>query len=645
MATRDIAAPARRGEKPASSPMTLAHGPLSRCRAAALCGLAAALGCAGAPALAGAGALEERVVVVAERVPDRTSQPPFAALTLDAEAIRRSQAVSLESLLDGLPGVSVSSAGGHGSLTSMFVRGGASDHSLVLVDGVPVHALSSDAARLEFLPPGLFAQVEVLRGPRSALYGSQGIGGVVRLLSAPPRPPGQPADSLSARASHYVGSHGLAGVALSSRYRDGGRDVHWSALAERADGIDRHEAGSDDRDGADLYALRWGARGDAGAGEWRIDAAARRGRGEYDNPFASADRDGARSVVTERQARLDWRGPLAGDWRVLARLGGFRGRDLAEDDAPLESSSERRVLSVQFLRPSEDGEWRGILDWTEERYDVPGRAPLNRSRRRFAAVGGLWSRRVGAQLLEASVRWDHSGQFGAELSPQLAWALDAGAWRWRLGYGEGFKAPSFSQLYQDFPAFSFYANPDLRPERSRGVEAGLRRRGSESDVELTWFDTRVRGLIDAVAAARADDPDAFVQANVKRARMRGVEFALARSVGSARFVASATWLDAVNAVSGRALLRRPGLSGRAELSWPRARGSLALELTGRRDWTDLGDVEMPGYALANLRWERRLQSRFWLGLSLNNLANRRYQTLDGYHNARRNAVLRLAYNL
>ena len=576
------------------------------------------------------------------------SATAFAGLVLDAQAIRRSQAVTLEGLLDGLPGVSITSSGGHGSLSSLFLRGAESDHALVLVDGVSVNALSSDTARLEFLNPRHFAQLEVLRGPRSALYGSQGIGGVMHLISAAPRLPEQAAAPPESRLSQYLGSNGLAGFTLSSRYRNRDDvDMHWSASAERLDGIDRHQAGSDDRDGASLYAVRYGLQGDAGEGAWWLDASARRGKSEYDNPYASPDQDNY-TVVRERQGQVGWRGPLAGDWRASARASGFRNHDVAEDALPLQSRSARHALSVQVLRVVQDAEWRAIVDWTQERYALPGRAPLQRSRRHRGAVGGLWSQRFGAHLVEASLRWDRSSQFGGAFSPQLAWALDAGAWRWRLGYGEGFKTPSFEQLYQDFPAFSYYANPDLRPESSRSLEAGMRYQGRVFELDVSGFGTELRDLISARARASASDasaPSDFVQANVGRARMRGIELASRWEFDAARLAAYATWLDAVNRDSGEDLLRRPKFSGRFELSWRSAYGELTAQLAGRRDWLDVGPLRMPGYALLNLRWERRWQARYRIGLALNNATNRRYQLLDGYRNPTRNLTASLAYTL
>ncbi len=585
----------------------------------------------------------EVVLVTAVRGARAESSLPFGGLALDAAAIRRSQARSLEELLDGLPGISMASSGGHGSLTSLFLRGAESDHSLVLVDGVQVNSLASDTASLQFLNPRQLARVEVLRGPRSALYGSQGIGGVLHLLSEEPALAAGARSAPEAQVTHYLGSLGLLGTTLSSRYADrAGRESHWSASAERTDGIDRAEQGSADADGADLYALRYGLRGGEADGAWRLSAALRRGRGEYDE-FSQYD---ALNTVREWQAQAGWRGQFAEVWEWQVRASGFRSASDSDDSsAPLSSRSDRRVLSWQMARQSGGGEWRFGMDLTGERYHLRDTA-LARNHRDIAAGYALWSRSLGDHLLEAAARWDRSDTFGSELSKSLAWSWDLGAWRWRLGYGEGFKLPSFVDLYQNFAAFSFYANPDLEAERSRGAEMGLRYRSARLDVELSLFDLRMRDLIGV-----ASEPRGLTLANMARARSRGAELSQRWSFGPAELAIAATWLDAKNLGDGLDLLSRPAFNGRAELSWRRETWSMALELAGRRDWREPGSsfpfqpVDMPGFALLNWRWERRFLGRYALRASLDNLTGRDYRLRDGFHMPGRQFSLGVQYNL
>ena len=122
-------------------------------------------------------------VVSANREPQRRSQTPAATTVFNRDDIERLQIRSVAELLERVPGVSITRTGGAGSQTGLFLRGTSSTQTLVLVDGQRIAATSSGTSSLEFLSPDQIERIEVVRGSRSALYGSDAIGGVVQIFT------------------------------------------------------------------------------------------------------------------------------------------------------------------------------------------------------------------------------------------------------------------------------------------------------------------------------------------------------------------------------------------------------------------------------------------------------------------------------
>ena len=125
------------------------------------------------------------IIVAANRLEQSLTAVLAATTVIDKETIQQSSAQSLAGLLASVPGMQFSPSGGQGAQTSLFMRGTESDHTLILVDGVQMTTNSGSAGRLEFIPLDQIERVEIVRGPRSSIYGSEAIGGVVNIITKP----------------------------------------------------------------------------------------------------------------------------------------------------------------------------------------------------------------------------------------------------------------------------------------------------------------------------------------------------------------------------------------------------------------------------------------------------------------------------
>ncbi|HLY53850.1 MAG TPA: TonB-dependent receptor plug domain-containing protein, partial [Steroidobacteraceae bacterium] len=131
-----------------------------------------------------------QVIITASRAPEPQSESLFSTTVLTRADIEASQAQSVQDLLAGLAGINIDNAGGLGQASSVFIRGADSDHTLLLIDGVRVGSATLGAAPFEIIPLEQIDHIEVVRGPRSTLYGSDAVGGVIQIFTRQADQPG-----------------------------------------------------------------------------------------------------------------------------------------------------------------------------------------------------------------------------------------------------------------------------------------------------------------------------------------------------------------------------------------------------------------------------------------------------------------------
>jgi vitamin B12 transporter len=590
----------------------------------------------------------DRVVVTATRTAVTTDAALAPVEIIDREQIERSQAGSVAELLRGRAGINISNQGGDGKLTSVFVRGAESDHVLVLIDGIRIGSATSGAAAFQDLPLQFVDRIEIVRGPRSSLYGSDAIGGVIQIFTRRDRGPAQ------GRFAIGIGSHGRreAGAGIG-----GGNDRGWygiDAAYQRTDGINACDGAGfpifagcfvddeTDRDGYTRRALS--LRGGVALGEsltlngrWLES----RGDNEYDGGFVNY------SEVVQRVigAKLRW----DINERSTLQISAGRNRDASDNfidtsaagrTANGDFASDRDSASLQYDIALTDTQTLSVgADWLRDRIDSDTKYDIKDRRNvaAFAQYQGRFDTAIGTQDLQLALRRDDNEQFGGETTGTAAWGLGFGdGWRVTAGYGTGFKAPSFNELY-----FPFFGNPALRPESSRTLEAGLAWRGERTAVRLDAFETDVADLI-------AFDISLFLPNNIDRARLRGAELTIDSSIDDWDIAFSASLLDAENRSGsnrGNELPRRARESAR--LSVDRAFGAIRVGATiigegGRYD--DVANTRrIGGYATLDLRAEYGFGDAWTLQAGVANVFDRDYETAAFYNQPGRTYQVRLRY--
>ena len=589
----------------------------------------------------------DTVQVTATHTPLTVADSLAAVEVIDRDAIARSPARSLPELLRGRPGITLVNQGGLGKLSSLFLRGTESDHTLILVDGVRIGSTTAGLTALQDIPLAQIERIEIVRGPRSSLYGADAIGGVIQIFTR--RLPGQA--GVQGRASLGAGSHGLreASAGLDLRGARGGLGLELAH--QRTDGINAcsgyfnpqtwQGAGCfivpgthTDRDGYRNTSV--GLRADFAPDEaWLLQLHGLRASGHNDYDGDYSDNDDYRQQVVG--GRLRW-APREGT-SVQLSLGrnqddttnflghAFSSRiDSTRDSASLQG--ETRLAPGQAVTAG--------IDWLRDRAQVRDPYSPFAARRGNRGAFVQYLGQFAAQELQASLRHDDNDQFGGKTTGSLAWGWAfAPGWRLAASHGTAFKTPTFNELY-----YPYYGNPGLRPESSRSNELSLRRIAADWEVQLNAYQTVIDDLI-------AYDSRLFATNNLDQARIRGLELTGRLQLRDWTVHGALGWLDARNRSRGayfdHRLPRRPPRSARLDLD--RRLGDWSLGLTAIAEaarWDDVANtLRVGGYATVDARADWQFAPAWRLQASVINLFDRRYQTAAYYNQPGREFALRL----
>ena len=574
----------------------------------------------------------EEIIVAANRVEQSIGTVLAATTVIDKDSIRRSSAQNLAELLAGVPGMQFSPAGGLGAQTSLFLRGTESDHTLILVDGVQMTTSTGPAGRLEFIPLNQIERVEIVRGPRSSVYGSEAIGGVLNIITKP-----QVGGDFNGSLKVMAGTQNSSDANLGLQGRVGNTALSLNASRQQTDGIDFSERGSSDDDGYenDSYSLslthQFGERFSLSSTYSSFDA-----RSDYDDGVVNTDSQQFSTALTAA---------LSESWDSSLIIEQFK-----EDNADAgsfgltNSASENRRLSWQnnYSFDARNLLFFGVDRQEQElRYATFGALQTDTSRDNDG-VFGVYIHEGAALDFTLSLRNDDNERFGDHSTGSVAIGRDltdsVRAW---VSYGTAFKAPNLIDLYVDFPAFFFFANPNLDPETAQSLELGLQASALGASWQLNIFRNDIDDLI-------ATDASFTSLANIQQARIDGLEATVSTSVSGWGLDAALTLLEHENRSTGVGLLRRPEQTLSINLARDFGVLDLTLNLLAQGEHLDIdpvsfGNSKVGGFGVLNVIAGYQLSEDFELRLRIGNLLDKDYQVVDGFNTQDRTAQLSLNY--
>lgn len=586
--------------------------------------------------------VRETVLVTATRTPASSIALGSSVDVIDRTQIEASAIRTTSDLLRNVGSLTVLRTGNAGGITTLFLRGGESDYTKILIDGIPVNQ-PGGIYDFSHIPTDNVSRIEVVRGPQSALFGPDAITGVVQVFTRTGT--GEPEVDYSVEGGNFGTFKQRAGL------RGSWRKFDYSNTFSRFD-TDNIGRNNDYRNAS--YFGNFGFTPDSRQTlrATLLHVSTKAGAPGVNAPGFSSFGPNDRVNRLERAGGLTYRALIG------SRLTQHVAYRLYDHDYTFISAFGRSFVLHTRHRAEYHGDIAlpvaGTFSYGVD-YDRENATVANKRRSRdntgyyVQQQAGLWDR----VDVTAGVRIEDNAAFGASTNPRLAVSLRISpATRMRFNAGTGIKEPNFIENFSE--SRFFLGNPDLLAERSRSWEAAVEQSFWRDRVtaDLAWFDNRFRNLIELI---RQPDGSSKYQ-NIGRTLARGLEF---RTRARARRVfvqANYTYLDGHIQQSNQAsfpfrsgdpLLRRPRHSGDFAVTWSEAKWSAhwSTRYVGKRADSDFFTFSPPGlrsnpsYTASDASFTYDFARPVSAFMRLENIFDRDYQEVLGYQALGRSVVV------
>lgn len=581
------------------------------------------------------------VIVTATRTAQTADDALASVSVITREDIEKKQILSVQGALLGLPGVGIDNNGGLGKPSNVFMRGTNSDHVLVLIDGVRVGSATLGTTAIQDLPIDQVERIEVVRGPRSSLYGSEAIGGVIQIFTRKGGGRLKPFLSLGGGTYNtYKISAGVSGGGEKGWFNFSGAQLYTGGInsclgrpLELGGGgcftYDPDHDGYSNTSGS----ARAGYRFDNGVEiEGNLLQAA--GYNRYDGAFNN------RSNVMQQVIGGKLKFSPMSFWDTTLRAG--TSADMSDNylNKVFFSRFDTRRVTASLQNDftvSKDHLITAGFDYYDDIIDSTEAFPVTSrdDKAGFLQYQGM----IKGHSLDLSVRQDSNQQFGGKTTGGAAWGYEFDeALRLSASYGTAFKAPTFNDLY--FPNFG---NPNLQPETSQSVEVGAKGKLADVNWAVNGYWTKIDNLI-------AFDATTFRSANISKAQIFGMETVASAQVFGVDINANLSLVDPRNMEDGpnreNILPRRAQQMAQLDLDrrFGKFRVGFVVNQEGRR-YDDLANnIRLHGFATVGLRASYEIYKDVLIEGRASNLFNQHYQTAYLYNQMGTNLFLSVNYS-
>jgi vitamin B12 transporter len=584
-----------------------------------------------APSAPGAEGEAPPVIVTADRVPVPADQVGSSVTVITAQTIANKQQPFVADVLRGVPGLDVDRSGGPAQITSVFLRGANSEHTLVLIDGVEANDPSSPTRAFDFstLTTDDIDRIEVLRGPQSTIWGSNAMGGVINVITK--RGEGPPSGYVFAEGGSFYTAR--EGAAVSG----GTKLYNYSFSLSRADSqaipaTDAHYGGTTtDPFGITSAAGKFGLNVSK---DFNIDFTARylQNRTHIDD-FGGPGGNDPNRVLKGDQTFLRiaphlfladgfWEQTLAVNYTHYDRTDTHPEFSAAQFDGSLLKFQWQNDVHLSKANTFTVG-----AEYGQESFDSSDQSFVTNDTTSVYAedVASFFDR----LYLTGGIRHEEHTIGGEDTTYRFTGAYLLPDWGTKLhaSAGTGYKVPALSEL------FGSEGNPNLKSETSYGWDAGAQQSFDKNRVvfDATYFHNQFTNLIEVVNFTT------FQPVNIGRAKTDGVELALTlRPTDSLTAGVSYTHTNPVDLSTDQELVRRPRNKVGMDVTWQYSRkGQITLSGTYTGDRADYspttGDtIRLGGYTLINFSTSYKLTDNLTITARVENLLNERYEEVAGY---------------
>ena len=561
----------------------------------------------------------DTIVVTATRteIPLRDATVPVTVIT--REDIELSLASDLAELLRFEAGIDIGRNGGPGQATSVFLRGTDSNHTLVLIDGVRMNPGTLGGAAIQNIAPEMVERIEIVKGARSSLFGTDAIGGVINVITR------------RAEDAYLEGGLGAGSFASQSGQVSGGNrsddsefgaSLNWQQTDGYARRIDSDIERGYDNLSLNLYGIRRYGEHELSLRHWRSD-----GNTEYLDFFLNpVDQDYTNAITA---IGLDSRLSDAATSKLKLS---FMQDEVQQQQVPDFVESERLSLDWQYSHAFDQHTvTAGLYAVTEDASSLSFGSSFDEETD-IRAIFLQDQLTIGRHKAFAAIRLTDHDAFGNHTTWNAEYAFEVDeAWTISAGLGHAFRAPDATDR------FGFGGNPELEPETADEAQLGIRfAPGGRHSVDFELYANDIDDLIEF-------DLQSFTLRNIDKAEIRGAQLGYEYRGETFAIRTDFVRQSADNALTGSRLLRRAEES--ATISYTQSIGvhRLGISVLASGDREDFGGVKLPGYVLANLTGQYQLGEQWQINARVENLFDTDYQTAANYRMQERSGFVELTY--
>ncbi|QDC99742.1 TonB-dependent receptor domain-containing protein [Candidatus Methylopumilus planktonicus] len=576
----------------------------------------------------------------------RTSIPKknvIADITLiSEEEIKLAGSSSLPELLQRQPGIEISNNGGQGKVSTLFLRGASSTHSVILLDGIRIDSATAGLTAIENIPLSQIEKIEIVRGPASSLYGQDAIGGVIQIFTK---------KGLNGFKPYISFGYGKYNTSIAQGGIRGGDDTTSYAInlsSQNSRGFSAFEPNTNPAATANIYNLdKDGYRNKSVSASLshkineKLDINFQyflsQGKNKYDNRYANWD-PSIDWKNTQDQESLSGtvNSQLTNYWKSSFRVG--LGIDDYVEKQRYISGATREVDNV-YKTIQNQITWQNDLilplgslvllyDKLDQKINVTDTSYSKKDRQNNAYMIG-YNLNQANHNFQANVRKDFNSVYRDATTGNIgySYAIDSN-WSIASSFGTAFRSPTFNYLYA-----GSYANPDLQPEKSKNVEAQLK---YQSDAEFFSFVTFKNKITDFIIS---DSTTNFRPYNINTAEIYGATVSSSHFMNHFQVKSSFTVQSPMNESADKYLPRRSNFFGTVGLNYFIQNWNLGFEATGSGNrYNDAANLfNIPGYIKTNLFADYQITKNLTMNARVDNVLGKNYTyayegnpTTDGF---------------
>ena len=580
------------------------------------------------------------VFVTATRTPVAKNNVISDITIITEQDIQRAGSSSLPELLQKQPGIEIANLGGLGKVSTIGIRGTSSTHSIILVDGIRLSAATTGFTAIEHIPLSQIEKIEIVRGPASSLYGQDAIGGVIQIFTK------KGLDGFKPYVGIGYGSYNTSNFQSGIR---GGNDqttyaINFSTI--NSDGFSAFVPNSAnpsnsinlDKDGYKNYSLSSSLNHKINQDyEINLQYFLSKGKNQFDNRYADSSpsfHGNYKNEIKLETYAFNIKGQINKVWQSSIKLSQSTDKYLDlqkynsltfQDDANLndlyKTTQDQLSWQNNFALPK--GSINFIYDFLKQKIKTTDLyEKTERTNHGFM---------VGYNLLEnnhnfqANLRKDFNSAYDDAVTGNIgyAYALNSN-WTLASSYGTAFVSPSFNYLYALASEYAL-GNPNLKPEKSKNIEASMRYRDDSSSLSLTVFQNKIDDFI-IYSNPNFITHSRTTTQNLNKAEIQGLTISGDQFLGHFQIKGSLTTQSAKNEDTDLYLPRRAKTFGNINLNYYVGYWNIGIEeiFSNKRFDNKENTVKLSGYSVTNIVADYKFNENLNLNFRLNNVFDKDY---------------------